>query len=64
MMERSLIGLDIMPAATHLTCSMLSGAYPSASYARSQIHTMPYGIGLGRRRTRQVSLGALSLWFP
>ena len=44
LMENVLFGLDIMPAATHLTCSMLSSAHPDLAYGRSQIHTMPYGI--------------------
>ncbi len=44
MMENVLIGLDIMPAATHLTCSILSSFYPSLAYGECQIHTMPYGI--------------------
>ena len=44
-MEHVLTGLDVMPAATHLTCSMLSSAHPSLAYGESQIHTMPYGIG-------------------
>ena len=48
MMERVLVGLDIMPAATHLTCSMLSSTHPSLVYGESQIHTMPYGISGGR----------------
>ena len=48
MMERILVGLDIMPAATHLTCSMLSSTHPSLVYGESQIHTMPYGINGGR----------------
>ena len=48
LMERVLIGLDIMPAATHLTCSMLSSSHPTLPYGESQIHTMPYGIDGGR----------------
>ena len=44
LMERVLTGLDIMPAATHLTCSMLSSSHPSLPYGESRIHTMPYGI--------------------
>ena len=48
MMERVLVGLDIMPAATHLTCSMLSSTHPSLVYGESQIHTMPYGVSGGR----------------
>ena len=56
LMERVLTGLDIMPAATHLTCSMLSSAHPSLAYGKSQIHTMPYGIDGGRPH-----IGALDL---
>ena len=48
LMERVLIGLDIMPAATHLTCSMLSSSHPSLAYGESRIHTLPYGIDGGR----------------
>ena len=46
-MERVLLGLDIMPSATHLTCSMLASAYPSQSFGSTQIHTMPYGVKKG-----------------
>ena len=47
LMERVLTGLDIMPAATHLTCSMLSSSHPPLAYGKSQIHTMPYGRPYG-----------------
>ena len=56
LMERVLTGLDIMPAATHLTCSMLSSAHPSVAYGESQIHTMLYGIDGG-----ETHIGALDL---
>ena len=56
LMERVLTGLDIMPAATHLTCSMLSSAHPSLAYGRSRIHTMAYGIDGGG-----THIGALDL---
>ena len=56
LMEHVLTGLDVMPAATHLTCSMLSSSHPSLGYGESQIHTMPYGIdGDG------IYIGALDL---
>ncbi len=55
-MEQVLTGLDIMPAATHLTCSMLSSAHPSLPYGESRIHTMPYGIEGGK-----THIGALDL---
>ena len=56
LMEHVLTGLDVMPAATHLTCSMLSSSHPSLGYGESQIHTMPYGIGGGG-----IYIGALDL---
>ena len=56
LMERVLTGLDIMPAATHLTCSMLSSAHPSVAYGESRVHTMLYGIDGG-----EAHIGALDL---
>ena len=56
LMEHVMTGLDIMPAATHLTCSMLSSSHPSLAYGKSRIHTMPYGIDGGR-----THIGALDL---
>ena len=56
LMERVLTGLDIMPAATHLACSMLSSSHPSLAYGESGIHTMPYGLDGGR-----THIGALDL---
>ena len=56
LMERVVTGLDIMPAATHLTCSMLSSSHPSLAYGKSLIHTMPYGIHGGG-----THIGALDL---
>ena len=53
-MEHVFTGLDIMPAATHLTCSMLSSAHPQLAYGESQIYTMPYGIDGG-----SIHIGAL-----
>jgi len=43
MMEGVLIGADIMPAATHLTASMLSGAHPGLPFSNTKIVTCPYG---------------------
>ena len=62
MMERALIGADIMPAATHLTASTISSAHPSATFDRTRVHTMPYGEqdadgGSGR----PVAIGSLDL---
>ena len=55
-MEKVLLGLDIMPSATHLTCSMLASAYPSQSFGSTQIHTMPYG-----KKSGGTFIGSLNL---
>ena len=57
MMEQSLIGADIMPAAAHLTASMLSSAQPTQPYARTRVHTLEYG----RVEGEGVSIGSLGL---
>ena len=56
MLEDSLIGLDIMPASTHITASMLSSPYPRVTYGSSMIHTLPYGSTNG-----STSIGSLDL---
>ena len=43
MMERGLVAADIMPAATHLTASNLSGTHPDITFERTCVYTMPYG---------------------
>ena len=60
MMEHSLIGADIMPAATHLTASMLSSAHPTVTFGNTQIHTMPYGR-LGKEAGDAIAIGSLDL---
>ena len=57
MMEHSLIGADIMPAAAHLTASMLSSAQPAQPYEQTRIHTMHYG----RIEGGGVAIGSLDL---
>ena len=57
MVERSLIASDIMPAATHITASMLSSPHPGLVYRASMVHTLPYG----KNEEGEVALGALSL---
>ena len=57
MMEQSLIGADIMPAAAHLTATMLSSAQPAQPYARTRVHTLEYG----RVQGEGVSIGSLGL---
>ena len=57
-MEKALIGADIMPAATHLTASMLSAAHPAVPFGNTMIYTMPYG---DQDNGRPVAIGSLDL---
>ena len=60
MMESALVGADIMPAATHLTASLLSGVHPTVPFSNTRIVTLPYGQpreGSGQG----LALGALDL---
>jgi len=57
MMERALVGCDILPAATHLTASMLSGAHPQITYEGSAIFTQPYGL----QDDGKIALGSIDL---
>ena len=61
MMERCLIGADIMPAATHLTASMLSSVHADVRYVRTQVYALPYG---NHPRVARPCIGALSLLEP
>jgi hypothetical protein len=56
MMASALIGCDVLPAAAHLTASMLSGAHPTVKYKQSSILTVAYG-----KQPRGVALGSLDL---
>ena len=58
MMEDCLIGADIMPAATHLTASMLSGVHPSVPFGNTRVYTMPYGR---QSPLRPIAIGSLEL---
>ncbi len=42
-MEGVLVGADIMPAAVHVTASLLSAVHPSVPFGDTNIHLMPYG---------------------
>ena len=58
MIEDCLIGADIMPAAAHLTASMLSSVHPAVPFKRTRIYTLPYGKD---PRVARLCLGSLSL---
>ena len=51
---------DIMPAATHLTTSILSSAHPTKPFEQTQVHLLPYGRQ-GREASADFALGALDL---
>ncbi len=57
MMEEVLIGTDIMPAAVHITASMLSSAYPEIEYTSTRTHVMPYG----QQPDKSIKIGSLHL---
>jgi hypothetical protein len=60
MMAHSLIGCDVLPAAAHLTASMISGAHPTVKYTQSSIMTVAYG----KQPNGAVALGSLDLLDP
>ena len=57
MMGGGLVGCDVLPAASHLTASMLAGAHPTVTYQQSAIYTVAYG----RQPDGQVALGSIDL---
>ncbi len=57
MIENAILGCDILPAAAHLTASMLSGAHPTVQYQGGRIFTLRYGW----QEDGTVALGAIDL---
>jgi hypothetical protein len=55
MMASALVGCDVLPAAAHLTASMLAGAHPTAKFDQSSILTVAYG----KQPDGAVALGSL-----
>ena len=60
MMEHALVGTDIMPAATHLTASVLSSTHPSVPFRNTSIITLPYGAQ-PEDSDPPIAIGALDL---
>lgn len=60
MMATALVGCDVLPAAAHLTASMLSSAHPTVKYTQSSVLTVAYG----RQDDGQIALGSLELLSP
>lgn len=44
MMERGLVGLDVLTVAVHLTAAMLAGSHPDTPFEGECLLTMPYGL--------------------
>lgn len=62
MIENVLVGTDIMPAATHLTTSILSSVHPTQLFGGTQIVTLKYGeIKDKNSKNKEVFIGALDL---
>ena len=53
--EQVLYGFDVLPYATHLTASCLSGKEPATIYNNSRLYTMP----CGRQKDETVKIGSL-----
>ena len=62
MMEKVLIGADIMPAATHLTTSVLSSVHPRVEFFDTNIITMRYGGNIDDNGNEDVFIGSLELF--
>lgn len=60
MMAHAIIGCDVLPAAAHLTASMISGAHPTVKYEQSSIMTVAYG----KQPDGGLALGSLDLLTP
>ena len=60
MMEKALVAADIMPAATHLTASNLSGTHPGITFEQTCVYTMPYGEQ-PQEQELPVAIGSLDL---
>ena len=58
MIEKNLVGCDVMPNASHLTASLLTSTYPDLKIGNTRIHTMPYG----KQRDGSYALGSLDLF--
>ena len=59
MLERSIVGADIMPAAAHLCAAQLSGVHPGEVFDSTRVYTMPYGMDGDAKRG--IAIGSLDL---
>ena len=65
MMEKVMVGADIMPAAAHMTCTSLSSMHPRSRYARSAIALMRFGLTPGTAPVGdRIRIGSLEMLDP
>ncbi len=57
MIEEVLVGCDVLPSATHITASQLSSTFPTVSYEKTKMLTLPFG----KLADGGVALGALDI---
>ena len=58
MLERNLIGCDILPNAVHLTAAIIASTHPNVKIGDTRIYAMEYGT---HRPDGQYAIGALNL---
>ncbi len=61
MIEHVLIGADVMPAAAHLTATMLASAHPQLSFGHSGVHLVDYGRREGQGGGSASSRGPIAV---
>ena len=62
MIEQSLIGIDVLPSAAHLTAMALSSVHPDIVYEQSNIHLARLGCTLSSYTGKKIVwLGALDM---
>ena len=61
-MERGLTGIDIMPAASHLTATVLAGAHPDRTFSTTRIAAAAFGaVAEEEGGGPEVRIGSLEL---
>ncbi len=58
MVENNLVGCDIMPNASHLTCALIASNFPDIRIGGTRVHVLDYSQ---RLLTGQRALGAIDL---
>ncbi|MXW42287.1 MAG: hypothetical protein F4X48_08265 [Acidimicrobiia bacterium] len=61
MIEKCLIGLDVLPSAAHLTAMAVSAAHPDQIYTKSNIHLVPFRVETNAKGKQIAKIGSLEL---